>query len=85
MEVTEKPGEIMARRRLRSRPDATELEPIVRLWILRILVTLPARRSFVSSHGFADDTKDVLERLPTQPNRRIDELLPHRWKPGATG
>lgn len=25
--------------------------------------------------------KDVLERLPTHPNRRIDELLPHRWLP----
>ncbi|CAN5885858.1 IS66 family transposase [soil metagenome] len=24
--------------------------------------------------------KDVLERLPTHPARRIDELLPHRWK-----
>jgi transposase len=24
--------------------------------------------------------KDVLERLPTHPNSRIDELLPHRWK-----
>jgi transposase len=23
--------------------------------------------------------RDVLERLPTQPARRIDELLPHRW------
>jgi len=23
--------------------------------------------------------RDVLERLPTQPNSRIDELLPHRW------
>lgn len=23
--------------------------------------------------------KDVLERLPTHSNRRIDELLPHRW------
>ena len=27
--------------------------------------------------------KDVLERLPTQPNSRIEELLPHRWKPLA--
>jgi transposase len=27
--------------------------------------------------------RDVLERLPTQPNSRIDELLPHRWTPGA--
>jgi transposase len=25
--------------------------------------------------------KDVLERLPTQPARRIDELLPYRWQP----
>jgi transposase len=25
--------------------------------------------------------KDVLERLPTHPASRIDELLPHRWKP----
>ena len=27
--------------------------------------------------------KDVLSRLPTQPNSRIGELLPHRWKPEA--
>jgi len=27
--------------------------------------------------------KDVLERLPTQPASRIDELLPHRWSPSA--
>jgi transposase len=25
--------------------------------------------------------KDVLERLPTQPNSRIEELLPHKWRP----
>jgi transposase len=25
--------------------------------------------------------KDILTRLPTQPNSRIDELLPHNWKP----
>ena len=25
--------------------------------------------------------KDVLDRLPTQPNSRIDELLPHNWQP----
>lgn len=24
---------------------------------------------------------DVLKRLPTQPNSRIEELLPTRWKP----
>ncbi len=29
--------------------------------------------------------KDVLERLPTQKNSRIDELLPHHWTPLTTG
>ena len=24
--------------------------------------------------------KDVMDKLPTWPNRRIDELLPHRWQ-----
>ena len=28
--------------------------------------------------------KDVLERLPTQPDSRIAELLPHRWRPITT-
>jgi transposase len=27
--------------------------------------------------------RDVMERLPTQPASRIDELLPHRWRPTA--
>ena len=27
--------------------------------------------------------KDVLERLPTQPASRVDELLPHRWSPAG--
>ena len=27
--------------------------------------------------------RDILERLPTQPASRIDELLPHRWRPSA--
>jgi transposase len=25
------------------------------------------------------DLKDVLERLPTQPASRLEQLLPHRW------
>ena len=28
--------------------------------------------------------RDVLERLPTQPASRIEELLPHRWRPEAS-
>ena len=27
--------------------------------------------------------KDVLTRMPTQLNSRIEELLPHRWQPAA--
>jgi len=27
--------------------------------------------------------RDVLERLPSQPNSRIDELLPHLWTPAS--
>lgn len=27
--------------------------------------------------------KDVLDRLPSHPDSRIDELLPHRWRPTA--
>jgi transposase len=27
--------------------------------------------------------RDVLERLPTHPASRIQELLPHRWQPGT--
>lgn len=27
--------------------------------------------------------RDVLARLPTQPNNRLNELLPHRWQPPA--
>jgi transposase len=28
--------------------------------------------------------KDVLERLPTQPASRLEELLPHRWQPALS-
>lgn len=27
--------------------------------------------------------REVLTRLPTQRNSHIEELLPHRWQPGA--
>jgi hypothetical protein len=28
--------------------------------------------------------RDVLERLPTQPASRVQELLPHHWQPAIT-
>lgn len=35
----------------------------------------------MNGYGPYNYLKDVLQRLPTQPNSKIDELLPHRWKP----
>ena len=37
----------------------------------------------LNGHDAFAYTKDVLERLPTWPNSRIGELLPHRWRPAA--
>ena len=37
----------------------------------------------LSGHDPYRYLKDVLERLPTHPASRIDELLPHRWQPPA--
>ena len=34
-------------------------------------------------HDPWDYLKNVLGRLLAHPNNRIDELLPHRWKPAA--
>jgi transposase len=31
-------------------------------------------------NGHDSYLKDVMDKLPTWPNRRIDELLPHRWQ-----
>jgi transposase len=35
----------------------------------------------LNGHDPYDYLKDVLARLPTQKNSRIDELLPHNWQP----
>lgn len=37
----------------------------------------------LNGHDVYAYLKDILERLPTQPARRIEELLPHRWQPAA--
>ena len=37
----------------------------------------------LNGHDVFAYMKDVLERLPSLPANRIDELLPHRWRPAA--
>ena len=37
----------------------------------------------LNGHDPYEYLKDILTRLPTQPNSRIDELLPHNWRPEA--
>lgn len=37
----------------------------------------------MNGHDPYEYLKDVLTRLPTQPNSRIEELLPHRWQPAV--
>ncbi len=34
----------------------------------------------LNGHELFAYLKDVFTRLPTQPQNRIGELLPHRWK-----
>lgn len=50
----------------------SEVEPLVKLWILRTLITLKVHRAFICRHGFADDDvaralglHDVLETIDT--------------------
>ena len=45
----------MARRRSRHAGSAIATDPIVHLWLLRILVTLGRHRDFVQSHCFSND------------------------------
>lgn len=46
----------MARRRARYFGNTIDIDPIIRLWLLRILVALGGHREFVKSHGFNNDT-----------------------------
>ena len=45
----------MARRRARYSGNTIEIDPIIRLWLLRILVPLGGHREFLHSHGFHND------------------------------
>jgi SpoVK/Ycf46/Vps4 family AAA+-type ATPase len=46
----------MIRRRSRYTANAADPDPIILLWLLRILVPLGGHREFVGSHGFNNDT-----------------------------
>lgn len=46
----------MARRRVNYSGNELTADPIIQLWVLRILILLGAHREFVCSHGFSDDT-----------------------------
>ena len=46
----------MARRRSRYTANAVDSDPIILLWLLRILVPLGGQHEFVRSHGFNNDT-----------------------------
>ena len=45
----------MARRRARYSGNPIEIDPVIRLWLLRILVPLGGHREFLHSHGFNND------------------------------
>ena len=46
----------MARCRSRYTANAVDPDPIILLWLLRMLVPLGGHREFVRSHGFNNDT-----------------------------
>jgi len=77
----------MVRRRSHSTANAVDLDPILRLWLLRILVPLGGHREFVRSHGFNNDTLAEILGLghwvdPSQfdipdflrPSNKVDEI-----------
>jgi SpoVK/Ycf46/Vps4 family AAA+-type ATPase len=46
----------MASHRVRSTSAQSELSPLIRLWILRLLMTLSVHKKFIWADGFSDDT-----------------------------
>lgn len=46
----------MIKRRTQRANPVPDLDPVLRLWLLRILVPLAAQRELVRSHGFGSDT-----------------------------
>lgn len=46
-----------------------------------VAITRPALSALALMRKQEIAFKDVLDRLPTHPASRIDDLLPHRWTP----
>lgn len=58
----------------------TEVEPLVKLWILRTLILLKAHRSFICLHGFGDDDvaralglHDILDAIDTNEDFKFSQ------------
>jgi hypothetical protein len=49
---------------------------------LKVIMNL-IQSAKLNGHDPSDYLKDVHARLPTQPARDIDDLLPHRWAPSS--
>lgn len=47
--------------------------------VTQTTLQIPKVKAKLNGHDPFLYLKDVLSRLPTQPNSRIGELLPHRW------
>lgn len=52
-------------------------------WAAAIIFTLieSCKQNNIDPYDYLED---VLQRLPTHPNKRIQELLPHHWKPAQS-
>ncbi len=50
------------------------------IFIGEVLGTCSAKMNGLDPYAYL---KDVLERLPTHPMRRVEELLPHLWQPAT--
>ena len=64
------------RRRAKKTAHPENLDPIVHLWILRILFPLGCVRDFISLHGFSNDTLAALLGLGDWIDPPLDDFKP---------
>ena len=57
------------------------LQQLISVYLLSFAVMSLLQSAKLHGHDPFAYLKDVLTRLPTQLNSRIEELLPHRWQP----